>query len=869
MIQENKQEIFEKIFKEHLKIETYSKSIDSLLGPRLRNRINYAPYYQRNYVWDINKATYFIESILLGTEIPPLIFFDNNSEIEIIDGRQRFETILRFVQNKFQLSEKGLYVLKSLKKKSYDNLAKENKKIIDNFLDFKLRIIEFKLVNEPPLDKLLEDRVKKEIFSRYNSGITPLKKAEIDNAIYNDDNLSNQFKSFLEENLEFQALVYETFIKSTEKNSEKAHIETLMSFIRRSLILPQFPINYYSQSKTRIDFSNKLYEYFADKNVDNEEQVIEYFVAKAKYINYIKEIAIKKGRDFNKLAAECFLWVLGILELEEKNVQFNEELAEKVSLFIHKNIKSYTEVDYGFSQEIFERFSKTAEFISANYQVNSSLYVKPNEITRQKIKGLTKPIDTLTKQDELKTLRVNKPEPSRNSVEDLCRIMNRRRFLVRPTYQRKEVINPLKASAIIESILLGITIPAIFVYKRLEDDQGDALNEVIDGQQRILTLLGFIGNEYINENNKSEYSKNHKFSLRGLKILKQLNGSTFEKLDESLKSKILDFQLYIVEIDENQNPNFDPIDLFIRLNDKPYPIKEHSFEMWNSWVNYNIIEEIKIFTQKVKPWFYLRQIKNENDRDRMENEELMTILTFLEYSKRINDPRKTFDLFQKKERINARVNSKSYVSALLLQISENHENTKEQWFDSFKGIKSFINKLKIILLDKNVSESELSKYLGVELDNIFKANKKSRYFRRTIQDFYLMWHLISDINLEMVKLHRLGIKEDLKGLFTYMKNLPEDQWNNGDGVRTYINKVEDLKNKYSISERRLRLTTEEVKEMIRNQGGVSTISQAPIFEGDEIEIDHIIPIAKGGQDSIENLGIVHKDENRTKGTKLN
>src|SRR6476620_8853366 len=138
MNQENKQALFEKIFKEHLKIETYSKSIHSLLGPRLRNKIDYKPYYQRNYVWDINKATYFIESILLGKEIPPLIFFDNNTIIEIIDGRQRFETILRFFENKFSLSEKGLYTLKSLKKKTYDSLGKESKKIINNFLDFKL-----------------------------------------------------------------------------------------------------------------------------------------------------------------------------------------------------------------------------------------------------------------------------------------------------------------------------------------------------------------------------------------------------------------------------------------------------------------------------------------------------------------------------------------------------------------------------------------------------------------------------------------------------------------------------------------------------------------------------------------------------------
>ena len=156
-----RQETFEKIFKEHLKVETYSKSIDSLFSPRLKNKIDYKPYYQRNYVWDYNKGTYFIESILLGTEIPPLIFFDNNSGIEIIDGRQRFETIMRFMENKFALKPKGLQILSQLKNNSYDDLAKNDREIIDKFLDAKLRIIEFKLVNEPPLDKYLEDRIKK------------------------------------------------------------------------------------------------------------------------------------------------------------------------------------------------------------------------------------------------------------------------------------------------------------------------------------------------------------------------------------------------------------------------------------------------------------------------------------------------------------------------------------------------------------------------------------------------------------------------------------------------------------------------------------------------------------------------------------
>lgn len=53
------------IFKENLKIENLVKSIQSIfLNQRYSSKINYKPYFQRNYVWDDEKATYFIESIL-------------------------------------------------------------------------------------------------------------------------------------------------------------------------------------------------------------------------------------------------------------------------------------------------------------------------------------------------------------------------------------------------------------------------------------------------------------------------------------------------------------------------------------------------------------------------------------------------------------------------------------------------------------------------------------------------------------------------------------------------------------------------------------------------------------------------------------
>lgn len=858
------QHTFEKIFKEHLKIETYSKSIDSLFSPRLRNKIDYKPYYQRNYVWDYTKASYFIESILLGTEIPPLIFFDNNSEIEVIDGRQRFETILRFMENKFPLKSKGLQVLTQLKNHSYDDLASRDREIIDKFLDAKLRIIEFKLVNHPPLDKHLEDRVKKEIFSRYNSGITPLKKSEIDNAIYDENELSGVFKNYFIENKNHLDIIYRIFFThSINSASREIPIEQIMTFVRKNLVLPMTPITYYARGTGRTDLLSKLFEKLSDDNVNNESLTLNSFINKVLFLNEVNEYSNSFNLKTNRLALETFLWMLGILDLEEKEYKYNEKLKTTISTFIDKNYDSYSEVDYGFNRQVYDRYSKTGEFLLEYFDIDTTLYIRPNDQKRLEIKKLTKPTDTSSKLSELESLRLNKPEPSRISIDDVVRLMNKRRFLVRPSYQRKEVINPKKASSIIESILLGIALPAIFIFKR-----EDGTSEVIDGQQRLLTLLGFIGSEYIDEKGRSQSSKNFKFSLRSLKILEELNGLKFEKLDEDLQNKIFDFPLYVVEIDQQTNPDFDPIDLFIRLNDKPYPIRENSFEMWNSWADVDVINSIRDFREKVKEWFYIKRINNIYDRDRMENEELITSLIFLDYSRTKNISKKILDIYQKTDRLNSRITDKTLISSFLNEINENELDNKTSFFNSLKNIKSFLVKVKYVLLDCNKTKDELITYLKDELDIIFKAGKESKYFRRTMQDFYFLWDILKDINLEMIKFKRLEIKKDIIDLFIFIKNLPPNLYDNNDGMTEYIKKLSEFNNKYRIDTRKIKLSEEDKLRLIKQQNNISSLSQAIIFLGDEIEVDHTVPLSLGGQDSMENLGIAHKDENRSKGAKL-
>jgi len=119
-------------FKNNLQTEHYLSNLADLLNDK---SIVFDPYYQRNYVWNEEKASYFIESIIIGTEIPPIVIFEENEEhLEIIDGRQRFETIKRFLNNQFKLRKSGLNIIKSYKDYYFKDLSPDVQNFILKFI---------------------------------------------------------------------------------------------------------------------------------------------------------------------------------------------------------------------------------------------------------------------------------------------------------------------------------------------------------------------------------------------------------------------------------------------------------------------------------------------------------------------------------------------------------------------------------------------------------------------------------------------------------------------------------------------------------------------------------------------------------------
>jgi uncharacterized protein with ParB-like and HNH nuclease domain len=67
------------------------------------------PGFQRNYVWDIERASRLIESLLMGLPIPQIFLYEQaRNSFLVIDGQQRLMSIYYFVNGRFPRKDKRI-----------------------------------------------------------------------------------------------------------------------------------------------------------------------------------------------------------------------------------------------------------------------------------------------------------------------------------------------------------------------------------------------------------------------------------------------------------------------------------------------------------------------------------------------------------------------------------------------------------------------------------------------------------------------------------------------------------------------------------------------------------------------------------------
>lgn len=109
-------------------------------------------------------------------------------------------------------------------------------------------------------------------------------------------------------------------------------------------------------------------------------------------------------------------------------------------------------------------------------------------------------------------------EQARYPLDTICTMLNSGKYQLRPDFQRRRRWERPKQSRLIESFIMNIPIPPIFLY-----EYEFSKYEVMDGLQRLTAIKEFYDD---------------KFPLEGLEYWKELNGKKYSELPQEIKSGI-------------------------------------------------------------------------------------------------------------------------------------------------------------------------------------------------------------------------------------------------------------------------------------------------------------------------------------------
>jgi hypothetical protein len=142
------------------------------------------------------------------------------------------------------------------------------------------------------------------------------------------------------------------------------------------------------------------------------------------------------------------------------------------------------------------------------------------------------------------------------SVNDFLEWHERKQLVLSPKFQRRSVWKDVAKSFLIDSILRGKPLPKIFIRQLTDIKTRTTIREVVDGQQRLRTIL-----DYINDGFKVK------------KVHNQEHGEKyFSQLDEDAQSRVLTYKFSVDTLIGVEDGEI--MDIFARLNTYTTPLNK-------------------------------------------------------------------------------------------------------------------------------------------------------------------------------------------------------------------------------------------------------------------------------------------------------
>lgn len=395
-------------------------------------------------------------------------------------------------------------------------------------------------------------------------------------------------------------------------------------------------------------------------------------------------------------------------------------------------------------------------------------------------------------------------------------------LILQPEYQRKYVMDKTLASRLIESILLDVPIPVIYL---AEESNGSY--SVIDGQQRLTSFISFVTGKFPDKSD---------FTLSGLKLLSENNRKKFSELDKEAQSKIKTATIHTIVIKKESHDDI-KFEIFERLNTGSIKLNEDEIRNTIYRGNY-----IKLLAELEENGVFHSIIKKDNFKKRMIYRGM--ILRFFALSE--------------KSYLNYKPSMKQFCNKELRDFQSMGIEKQNEYKERFKKSIELSN---LLLGDKSFRRF-------IPGDN---GNSNGKWSTNRINmglfDVVMCGFVHYEKHQIIQKLDE--IREALIRLMSY-----NDEFINTIEIKTsdrdqlvkrfeiWFAELKKIMTNVAIDSR---IFTFNMKKQLYMDDQTCKLCNQQIQSIDDAEVDHILPYSQGGQTVIENAQITHRYCNRKKG----
>ena len=381
-------------------------------------------------------------------------------------------------------------------------------------------------------------------------------------------------------------------------------------------------------------------------------------------------------------------------------------------------------------------------------------------------------------------------------------------IIPQPDYQRDYVMTDKQASKLVESVLMGIPIPTVYLCEEL-----DSTYTIIDGQQRMTSFVRFLKNE---------------FALKGLEEMSDLNGKKFLELEKGIQRAIKGSTLSAIILLKNSQD-----------------IKYEIFERLNRGA-------VKLKPQELRNCIY-RGPFNQKLEEIAEHDKLLLQELFLEENKRKNYQERVLRFFALRDFQN--------LDSSMGKTMNNY--MKKHQFDDQEEIEEAA---KLFRSTFDIVKQVLGKDAFCNIDQ--QKNIILHKFSGSVYDSIMIPFSMFDAHLLMV--HADKIRECIKSIkftdpsyrnYTYAATGSKDSVMGR--IMIIFNALREIVGGGNKDGER-RLYSHDEKEHLWHDGYICSYCGQEILDINDAEVDHSIPYSKGGETTLENAQLLHRHCNRKK-----